>query len=590
MASNPIQFAGQYWIVLVWIAGLAYLARFRTTRLYREVLAGSEWVLTGTLAICAIALQVAYWTHAGGLWRDEANSINLATVPRIRDLWDHLDGDSFPLLWLLVLRGWAWMGLAGSDLSIRALSLLISFGILAAIFWIARRSGVAFPIISLLFVACNPVFVRCVGANRAYGLGILLLLAVYGAIGAILRNPFHWTRFAGACVLAILAVQCMYFNTVFLWMITGSAVIVSLCRKDKARAAACAGIGLIATATMLPYIVIVHKQQEWSGYITTPPRLDEICHVLSRVLESQGPFTFVVSVSLTIIALTFSIRYLMRHHEEMPAHSDRDRVLFSALCLMLCGVGNMAFLWMLKYNVQTWYFAAFLAVAGVSLDTLIAVAMANDEVRRTARVAFACVIGLASLATTQQSALARQTNIDIVAFTLQATSSAKDRIIVVPWYFGTTFDRYYHGSAEWETVPALDYYRYDFVRNMVRAVKREQTIEKDLGRIRLALQSGGRVSIVGELPQGHEKRRWVPDSKEHRQLDACLISWYTQIRSELTTHSTLLSNVRVDNAEAIRPIEDAGIETWSGWHDAPGSAKVRPQASVVVRDREQNAP
>ena len=280
--------------------------------------------------------------------------------PKVTDLWDHLDGDSFPILWLLVLRSWAWMGFAGSDLSIRALALLSAFCILAAIWWNSRLSDVRYPAISLLLVACNPVFVRCVGSNRAYGLGIALLLVTYGAIGNLVRGPIKWPRFAGVCLVAILSVQCLYFNTVFLWMMTVSATIVSLCNKDGKRAAAFAGIGLIATATMLPYVVTVRKQHEWGVYIAAPIQFGAIIHGLVNVMDRQGPFSTAFGVCLCILALTLAIRRLVRRGVNQPVTPERDRILFNALCLVLTGIALAVFLWALKYYVRVWYFAGFL--------------------------------------------------------------------------------------------------------------------------------------------------------------------------------------------------------------------------------------
>jgi hypothetical protein len=590
---NVAQFAITNWALLVLGGALVYLARFRNMPLYRRALAKSEWILTASLVVLAIGLQIAFWTHAGGFWRDEANSINLATVPRVRDIWDHLDGDSFPMLWFLVLRAWAWMGLAGNDMSIRALALLWALGILAAIWWNSRRFGVSYPVISLLLVACNPVFIRCVGSNRAYGLGIALLLATYGAVWTLTCHPINSARFVGACLLAILCVQCVFYNTVFLWMIIASAAIVCLYRKDRMHAAACVGIGLIATATMLPYVITVHKQHEWSAYIASAPRLSDILHSLTSVMDKQGPLSTGAGICLCSFALVFSVRYLTSRAENRPTEPARDRVLFSALCFVLCGIGTVVFLWALKYTVRPWYFAGFLALAGLSLDALLTAAVAKDEARRTMRAYFAVAIAFASFVMTRQAVMARQTNIDVVASTLQSTSKRNDIILVVPWYFGTSFDRYYRGQAAWQSVPPMPYYRFDFVKNMVEAVQREQTIEPDLGRIRAALQAGGRVLIVGDMLPVQALTRRSSGGREHRQLERCLSNWYLQIRNDLRSHSMLVARANIHDGPDINVDENAGVETWQGWHDAPTFAQARmPERlpTIVHRDREHTAP
>jgi hypothetical protein len=61
--------------------------------------------------------------NAGPLWRDETNTFNLAHMHSLRDIWDNLRFESFPLLWPLVVRGFGMLGLADSDMGIRILGL-----------------------------------------------------------------------------------------------------------------------------------------------------------------------------------------------------------------------------------------------------------------------------------------------------------------------------------------------------------------------------------------------------------------------------------------------------------------------------------
>src|SRR5262249_44801679 len=56
---------------------------------------------------------------AGPLWRDEVNSINIAEMPSLKEFWNNMPFESFPALWLLVLRVWSFSGMASSDAGIR---------------------------------------------------------------------------------------------------------------------------------------------------------------------------------------------------------------------------------------------------------------------------------------------------------------------------------------------------------------------------------------------------------------------------------------------------------------------------------------
>ena len=44
--------------------------------------------------------------NAGPLWRDETNTLNVAQMPSLKDLWNNMPFESFPPLWPLLLRGW----------------------------------------------------------------------------------------------------------------------------------------------------------------------------------------------------------------------------------------------------------------------------------------------------------------------------------------------------------------------------------------------------------------------------------------------------------------------------------------------------
>ena len=60
------------------------------------------------IVISALALSLLFFraTHAGAIWRDEANSLQLAVMPTLHDVRHNLAFDSFPLLFNLILRAY----------------------------------------------------------------------------------------------------------------------------------------------------------------------------------------------------------------------------------------------------------------------------------------------------------------------------------------------------------------------------------------------------------------------------------------------------------------------------------------------------
>ena len=58
--------------------------------------------LFSTLLI--IYLHFVFGMHAGALWRDEVNSLEVATMRTFTEMWSNLCFDSFPALFFLALR------------------------------------------------------------------------------------------------------------------------------------------------------------------------------------------------------------------------------------------------------------------------------------------------------------------------------------------------------------------------------------------------------------------------------------------------------------------------------------------------------
>jgi hypothetical protein len=143
--------------------------------------------LAGT-AFPALLLLLAAM-YAGPLWRDEVNTINVAQMPSLPELWNNLSFESFPPLWPLLLRGFGFLGMAGSDESIRVLGLYVGLSFLALLWWCSRRTGARAPMLSLALLGSLPAFVFTVGSNRAYGLASCLLVLSFGMIWRMVVLP-----------------------------------------------------------------------------------------------------------------------------------------------------------------------------------------------------------------------------------------------------------------------------------------------------------------------------------------------------------------------------------------------------------------
>ena len=97
----------------------------------------------------------------------------------------------------------------------------------------------------------------------------------------------------------------------------------------------------------------------------------------------------------------------------------------------------------------------------------------------------------------------RMTAVDLVADHLQENAKESDLVVVTPWYYGHSFNRYYHGPAEWIMLPNID--RRAFVAGYVEVheerlpLSTPESIKPELALIRKTLQSGGRIWWVGAI-------------------------------------------------------------------------------------------
>src|SRR5215831_13254255 len=96
---------------------------FRNERL--RWLTRAEWGVCVGGTVVALVLHIILLTHAGGLWRDEVSTVQLANFPTIGEMWRLLGRDSFPALFPILLRIWSAIGLGGSDFSLRIVGFLM---------------------------------------------------------------------------------------------------------------------------------------------------------------------------------------------------------------------------------------------------------------------------------------------------------------------------------------------------------------------------------------------------------------------------------------------------------------------------------
>ncbi|HEX7529709.1 MAG TPA: hypothetical protein VF333_01100, partial [Pyrinomonadaceae bacterium] len=217
--------------------------------------------LFSTLLI--IYLHIVFGMHAGALWRDEVSSLEVATMRTFTEMWSNLCFDSFPALFFLVLRVVAGVPATVSDAALRVFGLSIGLLTLGMIWLNSRWLRLGFPLISLALIGLNPMIIRYGDSIRAYGLGIMLMLLVLGAMWRLVESFTHG-RVAIAALSAVLSVQCLYYNSILLLAICLGAASVTVRRHQVKETLVVFAIGGISAITLLPYLPTIQRVHLWN--------------------------------------------------------------------------------------------------------------------------------------------------------------------------------------------------------------------------------------------------------------------------------------------------------------------------------------
>ncbi len=564
--------------------------------------AGAFWlnvfepVAVALLALLATALHVQFATNVGGLWRDEANSVTLATLPSVAEMWRVLDYDSFPMFFFAVLRGWTAMFGANDDLALRALGLITGLGILGAAWANARSFGIKWPVLSLALIGLNPMFIRYGDSTRAYGLGILLMLLTLRSFWRLvdLPGPPGPRRLTEATLLALLSVQCLYYNAVLLLAIAAGAMTVAFRSRAWRTFYSILGIGILAAVSLLPYVPMMRRMREWTFLVSYPdggfPWLwTRLCEVLSSP-SRLGVWLWpgLVIAGLLIAAGAWATGRLKpeRSPGEIPS-----AVLFAAVTLTVGVAGYAGFLRVLNYWTQPWYYITLVAFTACLLEILFGAWPATDKSRialRSVRLGIALLLICVAASPTWKELPTRHTNVDLIAARLRQLGTKDDLIVVPPWECAITLSRYYRGPTQVLTLPPISdhrFHRYDLV---LRQMKTPDPLRPVLMRMENVLRSGHRIFLVGYLP--FPKPEEVPPTLPPAFRDAAghwhggfraawqflgdyRTVWQLQAGHFLRSKATSAVKIAIpvpDNA-SVQDYEDLELSIFQGWNQTTRS-------------------
>ena len=529
-----------------------------------------EWLAAALVSVAILWLHFYFLFHAGGLWRDEVNLVNLAARHSLAEM----AAGFVPILMPLLISVWSAIGL-GSDLNLRLLGTLIGLGIPAALWaaaWTARRSP---PLISLALLGLNSVVIFYGDSLRGHGLGTLSIVLAAVAAWSFLKKP-TWSRAGILAITAILSVQSLYQNAVLFAAICAGAWTVCCAPEKFFGGGKILVAALVAAASLLPY----WKNISGMPAAAVSQRIGFVpavaLHNFNVVAGFPLPFYPRIWEFLTLAVIGSGCAALFARDKKSGAATNEilqdDLPLFAGATLLAAFAGFTGFLWFAALLTQPWYFLPPVALAAVCFELGIPLVRLPRLVHVTAF--FALIVATALIATlfAQRDLNRRFTNVDRLARQLAAKAAPQDFIVVTPWYCGISFDRYFKAPTPWQTLPPLadhSTHRYDLFREKMKTPGALQPL---LDQIAATLQSGHRVWIVGAMdipePGAPPVAELPPPPIQNLPTGrTCLIRrpGLHKPRWFLAGHSLQFERVDHENDNDVSADENMGLLVVQGW-------------------------
>jgi Dolichyl-phosphate-mannose-protein mannosyltransferase len=533
-----------------------------------------EWGVAIAATAILVGLHVAFLFSAGALWRDEVNCVNVANLSSLKETWANLQYDSFPIFWFIVLRAWTRIGPGTSDFGIRTLGLLVGLGVLALIWKNARVFGRSVPLVSLTLLGFNSTVISYGDAIRGHGLGMLTGLLTFGLLWEAVDAPTP--RHLGLAMLAALvAVQCLYFNAVFILAACLGGAAVAFGRRSWKSASLVMGIGAACAISFLPYAGTIRDMRDWNMILRVDVDMTWIWRKLEEAFVSTGGWVLWVWIGAAALAVAAALRAQLRSAASALSERDRDAALYCGVVLVTGLLGYAVFLKNLGYFTQPWYYVTLMVLVAACLDAPIGL-LARTLAARGARLIVIVVVAALVIQPVWTTVRTRKTNVDLVASKVGQLAVTGDLIVVNPWYVGITFDRYYHGKADWITIPPLSshaLHRYDLLKERMKS---DRPIAPVLEGMQNALQGGHRVFWVGDLFVPKEGE--VPPNPPPAPLASWGWSdgpyyyyWGLQAGYLMKSHAQNAAAVEVPLQQAVSAYEEAWLYVIDGWRDGDGT-------------------
>lgn len=508
-----------------------------------------EWLVSAIALVTALAFHVLVFRNAGPLWRDEVNSLNLASLPSLRDIWPQLQFDSFPPGWIATLHVWLRVVAPDDDGGVRVLGLVVGIA-LAAVTFLGALEGNGRPpvVVAVLFLASASV-VRYGDAIRGYGLGLVAGAACIWALHRFATRG-DARSFVLAVALATIAVQLMFQNAVIVLASCVAAATVFAFRRSLRHVALSFAVGGVAALSLASAVPMMRDAAGWIELLRFDIDLGWLYSTWQETIAASG-WTAIATWMVLLLVGSVSIFALIDQSAPSRCRCSPSGIFHATL--LVVGTGAYAiFLVVLSYATAPWYYLALMLLQAVAMDGL----FAHVLVPRTRFFVSGLLLVslLFSFQASREYVSARATNVDLAAAAVATIASPEDLVIVSPWEIGMSLERHLEPHIRWQTVPPLGtvrWHRWDLVLEATRSPESTLALAREVTR---TLDRKHRVFLVV-----NDARRPVPPPRVPEQSfpTQMFFTSLERARCEIVPATALGPGGRFETVSLLEVLPDA---------------------------------
>lgn len=526
----------------------------------------AEWIVAILLSATVLFVFFVRATHAGGLWRDECDSVELARLPTFADVLHNLKFTSFPILFPTTIR--IFTNLFGtSDASLRCFGFLVGLALLAVAWFNARKANGDVPLILPALLGLNITFLTVGTGIRGYGLGGVFVALAFGLTAMFVARPTA-LRLIAMFVSYLASMQCLYFDAALVPALLLAAFAICVFRRQFKWALALCLVAATCALSYIPKFLTYFEIRDWAIALQRPTALIELWQEFK--LACGDPVSVALFMWLAILSLSIlGAAWVSLKKWRSGSVAESNLLVFGALTIVIAAPLYFVFLWTLHNLPETRYYVALLCLLAAAAELVIGMLSRFVWVRYGRLLV---VIGLAASLPifAWPEILKRDTTMDLLARGLERYAQAEDLIVVNPWFLAPSFSWYYHGQVHWMTVPELSekrIHRYDLMKARMEMTDGLADLRSAISQ---TLQAGNRVWLLGGAQPSEEKGPLslspAPDPQFGWSGQAYTYAWSNQLGLFLRQH-VVDGEIVVGPMNGVNSHENIPLLIARGWRE-----------------------